>query len=237
MVGLERQRRRRLRRGGGQGADGRGAARPHLWSSRAGHRQPTRAGGHGRVRDAKRARTLRTDPASAGCGGRCRCLLGAGLLFACHPVVVAPTSGNRVAPWFVVPDPVTRPPGRQHAATACSVEPAETVGAAVVGVNRPLTCAVRAKTQVSEGYPSRRVHAAFSPCGGVSCLRHAERASGLGASAVGGTTTTPVAVVATIGSSSISAADADRSGRPRPTTTTREVQGARAACRPGPPRR
>src|SRR5919107_5326097 len=42
------------------------------------------------------------------------------------PTEAVPTSGNRVAPGFVVPDPVTRPPGRQDAPAACSVEPGET---------------------------------------------------------------------------------------------------------------
>ena len=42
------------------------------------------------------------------------------------PTGAVPTSGNRVALGFVVPDPVTRPPGRQHAPSACSVELGET---------------------------------------------------------------------------------------------------------------
>ena len=43
------------------------------------------------------------------------------------PRARAPTSGNRVAPGSWYPNPVTRPPGRQPATTACSMEPAETV--------------------------------------------------------------------------------------------------------------
>jgi len=35
-------------------------------------------------------------------------------LFACHPALAAPTSGNRVGLVRGTRYPVTRPPGRQH---------------------------------------------------------------------------------------------------------------------------
>src|SRR3954451_2402517 len=86
---------------------------------------------------------------------------------------------------------------------------------------------IRAYPQGSRGRPGRGVSrpillSAACPATTRRATGPVQTADAPGAQERAGTTTTPVAVVATIGSSRISAADAEVSGRPRPTTTARK---------------
>ncbi len=106
-------------------------------------------------RDAKRARTLRTDHASAGCGGRGRCLLGAGLLFVCHPSQSRRPPGTAAHPGSWYP---TR--SRGHLDVSTRRRPARWNSEKTVGAGGkcqpPLTSGFARKSQVSGGSADAR---------------------------------------------------------------------------------